>query len=101
LNYKYVCQLVFYVGALLLSLLSFFSSAESPLYGVFSSNHAELAMPYFHSLLDALPLAKRRAARRPWGQGNPGLPGQQIDEYTITDSGGYDGANYPGIVYHV
>ena len=36
------------------------------------------------------------AARQPWGTGQSGLPGQQVDEYTIPDKGGYAGANYPG-----
>lgn len=50
-------------------------NAESPTYGVFSSNHPELALPYFDAIVDALPLAKRRAARTPWGAGQSGLPG--------------------------
>ena len=72
---------------------------RSPLYGAPSSNHPELALPYFDALVAALPLAKRRASRRPWPGGShpgqPGLPGQQVDEYTIADTGGYDGANFP------
>jgi hypothetical protein len=75
-------------------------NAESPLYGAPSSNHAELALPYFDIVLSALPLARRRAARQPWPggahHGQSGLPGQQIDEYTIADEGGYKGVNYPG-----
>ena len=75
-------------------------NAESPLYGVPSSNRAELALPYFELVLSALPLARRRAVRQPWPggahHGQPGLPGQQIDEYTIADKGGYTGVNYPG-----
>lgn len=73
--------------------------ARSPLYGAPSSNHAELALPYFDALVATLPLAKRRAGRQPWpggsNPGQPGLPGQQVDEYTIADKGGYDGANFP------
>ena len=71
----------------------------SPLYGAPSSNHPELALPYFDALVAALPLARRRASRQPWPggghPGRPGLPGQQADEYTIEDKGGYVGVNYP------
>ena len=35
---------------------------------------------YFEVVKAAVPLAKRRAARQPWGAGRTGLPGQQIDE---------------------
>eukprot|EP01052_Picozoa_sp_SAG31_P019972 SAG31_NODE_1481_length_8176_cov_3.282531_1_plen_373_part_10 len=77
-----------------------FEFAESPLYGVPSSNHPELALPYFDTVMAALPLARQRAARRPWlggmHGGHPGLPGQEVDEYTIFDKGGYDGVNFPG-----
>ena len=62
-----------------------------------SSNHPELALPYFDAILGALPLAKRRASRQPWPGGahggQPGLPGQQVDEFTIGDRGGYAGAS--------
>ena len=68
---------------------------------MFSSNHPSLAEPYFNAVLGSLPLAKRRAGRTPWpgagGQsGQPGLPGQQVDEFVIADKGGYDGVNFVG-----
>ena len=40
---------------------------QSEYYGVFSSNHAELATNYFPVILKALPLGRRRAAYPHWG----------------------------------
>ena len=71
-------------------------NAETPLYGAPSSNHLELSLPYFAVVSSGLSIAKRRAGRQPWPGGantvgRPGLPGQQVDEYTNPGVGGVSG----------
>lgn len=79
-------------------------NAETPLYGAPSSNHLELSKPFFEVAMRSIPLARRRASRQPWPGissgasrgGRPGLPGQQVDEYTNAGPGGVKGVNFPG-----
>ena len=71
-------------------------NAETPIYGAPSSNHLELSKPYFEVVTSGLAIAKRRAGRHPWPggpstEGKPGLPGQQVDEYTNPGPGGLKG----------
>jgi hypothetical protein len=76
---------------------------QAEFYGVFSSNHAELAPPFFDVILKALPHGRRRAAYPHWGDrgaGHSAPAGLTLSEFNPLPANRFDGrafGNYSGI----
>jgi hypothetical protein len=74
---------------------------QASYYGVYSSNHVELAENYYPVILDALPLGRRRAAYPHWGDravAHSGPAGMIMSGYTNglpASMGNYSGVELP------
>jgi hypothetical protein len=81
---------------------------ESPLWGVFTAGHPELAQSYFDPLVASIPLGRARAAIVNWSGGSLGFPGWQSNGFNNVGGantstgrrrlGGFHGVELPAIV---